>query len=218
MKSRFKLKKERKKQKKNLIKWYESTAEKYDSWDDKENYSEEMETIEKLLDIKKDEKLLDVATGTGNYLIMAAKKGAICYGIDITPKIIKVAQEKVKKLGIQNVRQIKIGDAQNLDYEDNFFDWVLCIGMLEYYSLEVAEKILREFKRVLKKDGKLLVDFPDFRNPKAYEFKRKSESVNTDVFIYKTNIVEQMIKVVGFDIILTKRAGIEVQFLIQKVK
>ena len=205
-----------KKQKKNLIKWYDNIAEKYDI-QDKKNYEQEMRSIDKLLGIKKDEKLLDVATGTGNYLILAAKKGAICYGIDITPKMIKMTKDKVKRLGLQNVKEISLGDAQNIHYNNGFFDWVLCIGMFEYYPFEIAKKILKEFRRILKKGGKAIVDFPDHNNPEAYGFKEKSESVNTNVFIYKTSDVEQMIRDVGFEILLTKKAGIEVQFLTQKV-
>lgn len=204
-----------KKQKKNLVKWYDKTAEKYDSWDDKENYSEEMKSIEKLLSVKKDEKLLDVATGTGNYLVMAARKGAVCYGIDITPKMIKVAQKKIKEMNLKNIKEIKIGDAQDLEYENRFFDWVLCIGMLEYYPLEVIENVLREFKRVLKKDGKAIVDFPDSKNSEAYEFKKKSESVNTTVFIYERDVVRKIIENVGFDILKTRKAEIEEQFLLK---
>jgi ubiquinone/menaquinone biosynthesis C-methylase UbiE len=127
--------------------------------------------------------------------------------------MIEITRNKVGKL--ENVKEIKAGDAKNLDFNDDFFDWVLCIGMLEYYPLKISEEILIDFKRVLKKGGKAIVDFPDKNNPEAHEFREKSESVKTQVFIYDLDVLKEMIRKTGFDILKTKKAGIEVQFLLK---
>ena len=158
------------KQKKFLKKWYDKTADKYDSWGDNEklvseNCKKEMEGIKKILDVKKGDYCLDVATGTGNYLILMAEKGAICYGIDLSPNILEVTKNKVNKLGLKNVKELIVGDSDKLPYSDNFFDWVTCIGMFEYYPIEHVEKILIEFQRVLKKNGKIIFVLGDMHIP-----------------------------------------------------
>jgi len=209
------------KQKKFLKKWYDKTADKYDSWGDNEklvseNCKKEMEGIKKILDVKKGDYCLDVATGTGNYLILMAEKGAICYGIDLSPNILEVTKNKVNKLGLKNVKELIVGDSDKLPYSDNFFDWVTCIGMFEYYPIEHVEKILIEFQRVLKKNGKILIDFPDINNSESLYFKNKSESVNTDVFLYDFNLIEKLIKKLQLNIIKKQIVGFEIQILLHR--
>ena len=205
-----------KEQKNYLKEWYTKTAKQYDSWDTEGKLDAEFEGIKELLNVKKGEKVLDVATGTGIYLILAAKRDAICYGVDITPDILQVAKNKVKALKLKNVKELKIADADNLPYKDNSFDWITCIGMFEYYPIEHAQKILIEFKRVLNNTGKIIMDFPDINNPEAHTFKSKSESVNTKVYLYNFNKIEKMLKDLGLKIVKKQVKRIEIQLLLEK--
>lgn len=205
-----------KEQKNYLKEWYNKTAEQYDSWDTEGKLDAEFEGIRELLNIKKGEKVLDVATGTGIYLILAAKRGAICYGVDITPNILEVAKKKVKSLKLKNVKELKIADADNLPYDRNSFDWITCIGMLEYYPIEHAQKILIEFKRILKENGKILIDFPDITNPEAQAFKSKSEAVNTKVYLYNFGEIDKILKGLGLRIVKKQIKRIEIQLLLEK--
>ncbi|MCX6748708.1 MAG: methyltransferase domain-containing protein [Candidatus Pacearchaeota archaeon] len=209
-----------KEQKSYLKKWYNTTAEKYDTWGSNkklvsEIYEDEFEGVKKILDIKEGEKILDVATGTGNYLILAATKKAICYGIDISPKMLEIARKKINKLNFRNVVDLKIGDADKIPYENDTFDWITCIGMFEYYPIEHVKKILIEFKRVLKNTGKIITDFPDINNSKAKEFKDKSEMVNTSVYLYNFDLIEDLIKEHNFSIIKKQIRGFEIQLLLK---
>lgn len=206
-----------KEQKKYLKKWYNKTAEHYDTWGGKpitELTSVEMQGVKKFLNAKKGETVLDAATGTGNYLILAAKKGATCYGTDISPKMLKVARRKAKKF--MNVKELLLADADDLPYQNNFFDWITCIGMLEYYPITHAKKILLEFKRVLKNKGRIILDFPDKKDQKAMAFKRKSESVKTKVYLYDLNKITKMIKETGFKQIKKQKRGFEIQLLLAR--
>ena len=212
--------KELKEQKRYLKRWYDKTAKRYDIWESKEklvseSYKQEMGGIKKLLKVKKGDIVLDAATGTGNYLILMAQKGAICYGIDISPKILEVAKKKAEKLNLKNVKELKIGDADKIPYSDKFFDWINCVGMFEYYPIEHVKKIFLEFRRVLKNKGKIVVDFPDINNQEAHKFREKSESVKTKVYLYNFKTVEKVIKDLGLKILKKQIRGFEIQLLLQ---
>ncbi|HUR97596.1 MAG TPA: class I SAM-dependent methyltransferase, partial [Pyrinomonadaceae bacterium] len=75
------------------------------------------------LDIKPGMKVLDVATGTGNLALPAARAGADVTGIDIAPNLIEQAIERAKSQGIE--AKFEVGDAEALPYEDNSFDLVI---------------------------------------------------------------------------------------------
>ena len=75
------------------------------------------------LDLGPGKKVLDVACGTGNLAIPAAKKGADVTGIDIAPNLIDEAIERAKAEGV--AAKFEVGDAEALPYEDNTFDIVM---------------------------------------------------------------------------------------------
>ena len=66
---------------------------------------------------------LDVATGTGEVALRAARGGADVVGIDIAPAMIEAAQAKVGGLPVK----FEVGDAQKLPYEDASFDVVTSV-------------------------------------------------------------------------------------------
>ncbi|MEO6334504.1 MAG: class I SAM-dependent methyltransferase [Pyrinomonadaceae bacterium] len=75
------------------------------------------------LDLKAGTKVLDVATGTGNLAIPAAKAGADVTGIDIAPNLIDQAIERAKVEGVE--AKFEVGDAEALPYDDGSFDVVM---------------------------------------------------------------------------------------------
>src|ERR671918_488445 len=67
--------------------------------------------------------VLDVACGTGNLALPAARRGAVVTGVDIAPNLIEQARENAKRGGL--TVQFDEGDAENLPYEDASFDAVI---------------------------------------------------------------------------------------------
>jgi len=76
-----------------------------------------------LLNLRKGDKVLEIGFGRGTALIEMSKavgeKGAV-YGIDLTPEMIKISEQKLAKRGILNVRIVE-GDARNLPCNNNYF-------------------------------------------------------------------------------------------------
>jgi GrpB-like predicted nucleotidyltransferase (UPF0157 family) len=191
-------------------KWYDERASIYDKlWWESEEAKEEMEGFKKLVKVKGGEVVLDVATGTGVFLIEMAKDGAPCYGIDASPKMLEQLKRKIKQQRLEgNVKEIRVGEADKLPYQDNFFDWVTCMGMLEYYPIEYAEVVLGEIKRVLKPGKKCFMDIVDPANPEAQS--------RDYLYKYDLKAFEEMLNRIGFKILKKNVAGRMIQYLLLK--
>lgn len=109
-------------------------------------------SLTRLANLQASDSVLDVACGFGNTAITARMLGAKVTGIDITPKLLTLAKEEEKIAGISGI-EWKEGDAENLPYEDESFDFVLStFGHIFAPNQELAGK---EMIRVLKKGGRL---------------------------------------------------------------
>lgn len=88
-------------------------------------------------------RVLDVACGTGNVAIPAARAGAVVTGIDIAPNLL--AQARARASGEQLQIQFHEGDAECLPYPDASFDVVLTMfgAMFAPRPEQVAAELLR---------------------------------------------------------------------------
>jgi SAM-dependent methyltransferase len=75
------------------------------------------------LDLRPGMTVLDVACGTGNLALPAARLGAVVTGVDIAPNLIEQARENAKREGL-NV-QFDEGDVEKMTYADGSFDAVI---------------------------------------------------------------------------------------------
>ncbi len=96
-------------------------------------------------------RVLDVGAGTGFLSLILAEMGHEVVGVDVSKNMIDRAKDKAKNKGLKI--DFRIDDAENLSFEDNSFDAVVNRAVL--WTLPDPEKAVREWKRVLKPDGKL---------------------------------------------------------------
>lgn len=80
------------------------------------------ELLVELVGAEPGEKLLDVATGTGNVAIPAALRGITVTGLDITPELLQIASARASEEGVELT--LIEGDAEELPFEDASFDRV----------------------------------------------------------------------------------------------
>ncbi|MDR3273292.1 MAG: bifunctional demethylmenaquinone methyltransferase/2-methoxy-6-polyprenyl-1,4-benzoquinol methylase UbiE [Flavobacteriaceae bacterium] len=113
----------------------------------------------------KPEKILDVATGTGDLAILHAKKNdAEIVGLDLSKKMLDFAQIKIQKNHLEKRIQLVKGDAENLPFQNNEFDAVtVAFGVRNFENLE---KGIKEMGRVLKDNGKLFI--LEFSKPSGF--------------------------------------------------
>jgi SAM-dependent methyltransferase len=87
------------------------------------------EVVVEQVGVASGEEMLDVATGSGNVAIPAARLGASVTGLDLTPELLDAARRRAADAGV-DVRWIE-GDAEELPFEPDSFDRVTsCFGVI----------------------------------------------------------------------------------------
>lgn len=101
--------------------------------------------------------MLDVATGTGDLAIAAAKRSPelSVKGVDIAVSMLKKAMQKIEKNGLANRVEVAEGDAENLKFENHTFDVVTAAFGVR--NFENVHKGLLEMYRVLKPQGDIII-------------------------------------------------------------
>lgn len=125
---------------------------------------------EMLLDVatlRPGDRVLDVAAGTGDQTLMAARRvGPTGYVLatDISASMLKLASDAAREAGLMNV-EIRVMDAENIDRDENSFDSVICRQGLMLFPNPV--KALIGMRRVVKPTGKVvaLVWSTEEKNP-----------------------------------------------------
>ena len=97
------------------------------------------------------DKVLDVATGSGNTAISAARRFCEATGIDYVPELIEHARKRAEVEGVQIT--FDVGDAENLPYPDASFDVVL--STLGVMFAPDQEKVAEELLRICRPGGKI---------------------------------------------------------------
>lgn len=108
----------------------------------------------KRMNVKPGQKALDVCCGTADWSIALSEavgpNGSVT-GLDFSQNMLKIGQQKIIDLGLQNVNLIH-GNAMKLPFEDNSFDFVT-IGF-GLRNVPDYMQVLQEMNRVLKPGGK----------------------------------------------------------------
>ena len=103
------------------------------------------------------QKMLDIATGTGDFAILSAQMlhPLQLIGTDISEGMMKIGKEKVAREKLEHIISFQKEDCLNLSFPDNTFDAVTAaFGIRNFQSLDQG---LREMHRVLKKGGHLSI-------------------------------------------------------------
>ena len=101
-------------------------------------------------------KILDVGCGPGELVLELTRKGYDAWGVDISSGMVVEARRTLENGGFPGFRQIRVGDIEELDFPDQSCDVVVAAGVLEY--LQEDARALSEMRRVLKKDGYLILN------------------------------------------------------------
>ena len=112
------------------------------------------ELIKLIKVLPKNSKVLDLGCGTGDQLNILNKFNMEFYGVDPAPGMVEIAKQK-----FNTKNRIKLGVAQNIPFEDNYFDCLIMIEVLRYFDREDINTALKESFRVLKPGGKIFCTF-----------------------------------------------------------
>lgn len=190
----------------------EEIADGYDKIVDKIGLA--MEFYDEVLGFNKNYfgNILDIGCGRGfllKKLKEKAKKGSRFFGLDISSKLCDIAKENNPDA------EITRGDAENLPFEDDFFDFVFMTEVLEH--LIDYNKSLKEAKRVLKKNGIFIVSVPN-RDWLQYDFYDKIRNKNlqpVDDYYFRFKEIKMFLQNNGFKIV--KYHGLDNLFYYGKI-
>lgn len=142
-----------------LLKMEDNSSSKVKDFYNRYNYPDGSEKrkaylkshLSKHLDFSKlkGKKILDVGCGQGTISKILSEAGADVYAIDISKTSIDYVKKHYPEI------KVKLGDALEIDFPDNYFDIVVCIGVLHHTP--DTRKGFKECARVTKPGGKLLV-------------------------------------------------------------
>ena len=124
------------------------------SWDIDKGWRKK--AIKRLAEYKP-RKMLDIATGTGDFAILAAKMlhPDKLVGADISEGMMEIGRQKVRKMNLESIISFEKQDCLHLGYDDETFDAVTAaFGIRNFQNLDQG---LKEMCRVLKKGGHLSI-------------------------------------------------------------
>ena len=120
-----------------------------------EIYGPATELMLDLADVGTGSRVLDVAAGTGDQTLFAARRvgaNGCVLATDISADMLTAAAEAARKAGLTNV-ETHVMDAESLDLDADSFDAVICrLGLMLFSN---PEKVLRAMRRVVRPGGKV---------------------------------------------------------------
>lgn len=159
--------------KKTIRKQFDLQAEKFSNWSVTRN-TEYMKQYSEFCEIVEKDTLLDVACGTGEYAIYCAQTIKNVWGVDLSSKMIEVAEKNANDLQLKNI-SFKVQDVLELPFESNQFSIVNCKSAFHHF--EDYGKNINEMKRCCKTEGRIAVqDIIAYENPKINDYFERMES------------------------------------------
>jgi len=145
----------------NVVTWYDELLKNDESYQAKVI----VPNLLRILDLKKGEMVYDLACGTGYFANIFAKSGATILASDMSKNLIEVAKKSIKDVSFY------ITPAHRAQFlKDESVDVIVMV--LAIQNIENVNEVFTECKRVLKKNGRLILvlNHPSFRVPQGSDW------------------------------------------------
>jgi SAM-dependent methyltransferase len=136
---------------------------------------EEARVLRKLLKLRKGSRVADVPCGDGRISIELARAGCSVVGVDACPPSIRRARRRLRKEGLPG--EFHLGDMRDLKLPQEFNAVINWWGSFGYFDDDTNREVLRGFARILKRDGRVLIDqvnreriLRDFRHKGVFSY------------------------------------------------
>ncbi|MBL4744985.1 MAG: bifunctional demethylmenaquinone methyltransferase/2-methoxy-6-polyprenyl-1,4-benzoquinol methylase UbiE [Flavobacteriaceae bacterium] len=145
--------------KEQVTKMFDNISENYDGLNRVISFGIDIQwrkKVVKIVAMSNADKILDIATGTGDLAINLTETNASSIiGLDISPGMLDVGKRKVAKLKLEGKIEMILGDGEKLPFNDNHFDAItVAFGVRNFENLDQG---LAEILRVLKPGGTFVV-------------------------------------------------------------
>ena len=162
--------------------------------------------------LEKNMKILDIGSGVSLLPVYLASKGHHVISIDNDEILMNRLAPNLAKWSGVNV-DYKVGNATELNFEDNYFDRVFCISVLEhleeekvngesvnYHKLNLDIKAINEMIRVVKPNGLIILTFDWSENPKDLRSYKLEDIYERVLKPFRSYLVEDKKPVVNWEI------------------
>ena len=176
---------------------YSKIAQNYDLSDSRHLIKKDQVISMLVASGRKNIRVLDLGCGTGNYLKHQSEKyfqeePIEWYGLDASSKMLEISKEKLEKV------KLTLGNAEELPFEDSFFDYVICNHAYHHFDDKV--KAFKEVYRVLKPDGGFFLKsvYPHLmKNSWVYSYFESVMKIDEERFLDK-EALKEVFRNIGF--------------------
>lgn len=123
--------------------------------------------------------VLDLGCGTGENIVPLVERGARVTGIDISPDLIALAQQRLKNANLEAT--VRAGSAYETELPDESVDVVFCMALIHHLDIKLVRN---EMWRILRKGGFVVLREP-IRFSKGYAWVRGLLPAHGDVSEYE---------------------------------
>ena len=156
--------------------WHERIRESIEEDKNEKKPNEIFDTVSSTL--KEGNRILDVGCGDGHFALYIKDKFNKIFGAEIAKEAAFIAQKQKVFTSVMDLNS-------SLSYQDNTFDVVTCMDVIEH--LLDPDSLIDEIYRVLKPDGQLVLTTPNirnFRNLYTLIFKGIFPQTSPDTFVW----------------------------------
>ena len=111
-----------------------------------------------LLRVRPGERVLELGCGSGGALVALARavgqEGRVV-GLDLSPGMIGQAAARLRRVGLDDRSELRVGDATSISFEDSSFDALFVAFTLELFDTPEIPLVLAECRRVLRPGGRI---------------------------------------------------------------
>ena len=156
-------------------------------------------------------RIADLGCGSGVFTDRLRQRGYQCTGVDLSPKLIRIAREKYP--GIEFLE----GDIERLPFPDGSFDAVLLAGVLHH--LPERAKCAAEIRRILRPGGRFAAFDPNRMNPFMYLYRDRSSPLYSSVGVTENErpvIARELVETfrqAGFNTATEYHSGLKYRYL-----
>lgn len=162
----------------NVAAWYDEYLA------DEDSYQQQviLPNLLRIVDPKRDQRILDLACGQGFFTAHFAASGAGVMGVDISPELIQTARKKIRMPNVV----FEVSSAHKLGFlRNSTFDTV--VSVLATQNIKELDETFAECERILKPGGRLVlvINHPAFRVPQASDWQYDAAGQRQGRVVYK---------------------------------
>lgn len=169
---------------------FDMQARNFSNWSVTRNEAY-MQAYFEFIDLHKEDKLLDVACGTGEFSVFCARKIKRINGIDISEGMIELAHKLAQTSALANVA-FECHDVEHIPCADNSFSIVQCRSA--FHHMESYPQVFKEMLRCCEPGGRVAVqDIMAYEDQKVnmfFEALEKEVDVSHNVTLHRGEFID----------------------------